>query len=401
MDINKMYIGIMAVMLIATTIGSLSIFVIGTIAKLIIDDLNISYSLMGLIISIQRVASTLAAPFMGYMIDYIGPFKVLSIAISISATSSMLTSLAYGLEILLLSRVIAGFIFPAYWPSCTKITSLVIPRNIMGLATAVFESGSVIGVVLTYILIPYINSWRVMFIVIAILSFISLVPLLVLFSRYTKFYHNLSRKQGYTPLNKALLHRKALIYIVTIFFAFMFALQPWAFYTSWLSTFLVEKLMLELKDVWIPVVVILIIGMFIGISTAVVSDRIGGLKGRRLILSIALGITSISLCMSTVMKPGINTWIFLAISIIAYRAFLPLAWTIINDTVPENFAGIISGINALAGQIAMAIAPLIMAYTRDALGSFDVSVIIIAILTAFSILLYLQLKPINVDNNPI
>ncbi|MEM4895071.1 MAG: MFS transporter, partial [Ignisphaera sp.] len=182
---------------------------------------------------------------------------------------------------------------------------------------------------------------------------------------------------------------------IIIFFAFLFALQPWAFYTSWLSTFLVEKFVVELEDIWIPISIFLVIGMAFGILSSILSDKIHSLKGRKTILVLTLVATSIALFMLTVVEPGIYTWIFLAVSIISHRTFLPLAWTIINDTTPDKFVGLVSGVNALAGQISMMITPIIIAYTRESLGTFNISILLLSIFTATSIPLYLQLKRIE------
>lgn len=387
----RAYVGVMVAMLIATTIGSLSVFIVGTVAKPIMDDLALNYGTMGVVISMQRVASTISAPLIGYAIDRIGPFKVLTIAMVFSTFSLFLTPLSSKTWMLLLTRIIAGLVFPAYWPSCTKIASVSIPKNRIGFATAVFESGSVVGVVLTYILIPYTRSWRFLFVIVAIIALLSLIMVSILLPRNIKVgCRYLERKQG--SMVKDMGYGKLFRNAIIIFSAFLLALQPWAFYTSWLSTFLVEKFVVELEDIWIPISIFLVIGMVFGIISSILSDRVHSLKGRKTILALTLAITSIALFMLTVVEPGIYTWIFLAISIISHRAFLPLAWTIINDTIPDRFVGLVSGVNALAGQISMMITPIIIAYTRESLGTFSISIALLSIFVAISIPLYLQLK---------
>ncbi|MEM4895070.1 MAG: MFS transporter, partial [Ignisphaera sp.] len=236
---HRTYVSVMVAMLIATTVGSLSVFVIGTVARPIMDDLELGYGTMGVVISMQRVASTLTAPFIGYAIDRIGPFKVLTIAMVFSTFSLFLTPLSSKLWMLLLTRIIAGLVFPAYWPSCTKIAAVSIPKNRIGFATAVFESGSVIGVVLTYILIPYARSWRFLFIIVAVIALLSLIMVSLLLPRNPKVeYRYLERNRD--SVVKDIGYSKLFRNTIIIFFAFLFALQPWAFYTSWLSTFLVE-----------------------------------------------------------------------------------------------------------------------------------------------------------------
>ncbi|MEM4844396.1 MAG: MFS transporter [Ignisphaera sp.] len=391
---HRTYVSVMVAMLIATTVGSLSVFVIGTVARPIMDDLELGYGTMGVVISMQRVASTLTAPFIGYAIDRIGPFKVLTIAMVFSTFSLFLTPLSSKLWMLLLTRIIAGLVFPAYWPSCTKIAAVSIPKNRIGFATAVFESGSVIGVVLTYILIPYARSWRFLFIIVAVIALLSLIMVSLLLPRNPKVeYRYLERNRD--SVVKDIGYSKLFRNTIIIFFAFLFALQPWAFYTSWLSTFLVEKFVVELEDIWIPISIFLVIGMAFGILSSILSDKIHSLKGRKTILVLTLVATSIALFMLTVVEPGIYTWIFLAVSIISHRTFLPLAWTIINDTTPDKFVGLVSGVNALAGQISMMITPIIIAYTRESLGTFNISILLLSIFTATSIPLYLQLKRIE------
>ncbi|MEM3967576.1 MAG: MFS transporter, partial [Ignisphaera sp.] len=264
----------------------------------------------------------------------------------------------------------------------------------IGFATAVFESGSVIGVVLTYILIPYARSWRFLFIIVAVIALLSLIMVSLLLPRNPKVeYRYLERNRG--SVVKDIGYSKLFRNTIIIFFAFLFALQPWAFYTSWLSTFLVEKFVVELEDIWIPISIFLVIGMAFGILSSILSDKIHSLKGRKTILVLTLVATSIALFMLTVVEPGIYTWIFLAVSIISHRTFLPLAWTIINDTTPDKFVGLVSGVNALAGQISMMITPIIIAYTRESLRTFNISILLLSIFTATSIPLYLQLKPIE------
>ncbi|MCS7112034.1 MAG: MFS transporter [Ignisphaera sp.] len=396
MSNRETYMGVIVAMLIATTIGSFSVFVVGTVAKLIMNDLGLSYSVMGASISVQRVASTLSAPYIGYMIDCIGPFRVLTVAAVFSILSLFITPLSKELWAFLLTRIMAGAVFPAYWPSCTKIASLSIPKNRLGLAIAIFESGSIVGVVLTYILIPYTESWGQPFIVLATVSLLLLPIMVLLLPKNVGDGYRYCRR-GRSAVDVAIKHGGLLRNTILVFFAFLLALQPWAFYTSWLSTFLVEKLRVELEDIWIPMTIFLLIGMVFGMLSSAVSDRMGGLKGRKTVLVSTLAITSISLLMLAIVEQSVYTWTFLAISIISHRAFLPLAWTIISDTTPEAFTGTVSGVNALAGQIAMMIAPVIIAYTREVLGTFDSSVALLSLFTAASIPLYLQLKPIKVN----
>jgi len=389
---------IMIAMLLVTTVGSLSVFIIGTVAKFVMEDLKLSYSLMGFAISIQRIASTITALFIGYAIDRLGPLNVLFMTMTISVSSLFLTPLSQGLELLLATRVVAGAVFPAYWPSCTKITSFAISRRRIGFATALFESGSVVGVVITYLLIPVTNSWRELFVISTLISLILAFAAIALLSKevktsYKGLRHGIGMGFGVNAKSREIVERA-----IIIFFAFLLALQPWAFYTSWLSTYIMEKTRTEIKDIWIPITVFLLIGMVLGIVSSISSDKIGGLKGRKMVLSITLGVTAISLYMLTLSTSNIFVWFFVATSIVSYRAFLPLAWAIINDIIPQNLAGFISSVNALAGQISMMITPIIMAYIRDVIGSFDISVAILALFVFISIPLYLCLKPVSSTN---
>lgn len=381
-------LGVMVAMLTATTIGSLSVFVIGTVAKLVMDDLGLSYSAMGVAISVQRMASTVSAPLIGYAIDCIGPFRVLVAAAALSILSLFATPLSRELWALLVTRVLAGAVFPAYWPSCTKIASHSIPKNRLGLAVAVFESGSIAGVALTYLLIPYAASWRQLFTILAVVSLLLLPLMIAPLPRGLKDGHC---RRGL--MNAPIGGRELMRNTVLVFSAFLLALQPWAFYTSWLSTFLMEKLMIELESVWIPITILLVVGAVFGVVSSAVSDRIGGLKGRKTVLTFTLIITSLSLFMLAIVEWDVHVWIFLAASIASHRAFLPLAWTIISDVVPENFTGLVSSVNALAGQISMMVTPMVIAYTREVLKTFTSSILLLSILTAASIPLYLQLKP--------
>ncbi|MFZ8824599.1 MAG: hypothetical protein ACO2O0_10735 [Desulfurococcales archaeon] len=184
-------------------------------------------------------------------------------------------------------------------------------------------------------------------------------------------------------------YRKLIKSSIQVAVAFYLVLTSWFFLVSWASTYLAEELGFREVDLALLALLTFFLGSLTSIASGLISDRIVGLRGVKVLLIPSIAITSASLLLLS--QGYLPTISFLA-SISSFRFGAPLPWLAIIRAYPYEVAGKIGGIAGIAIQASALTLPTILGFIKEITGSLKPGLLLISILSALSIPLYASLK---------
>ncbi len=221
-------------------------------APLIKDDLGLSYSQLGLLLSSFFWTYAIFQIVSGWLVDRFPVNWVLALGILLWSAATFATGLVHGFQLLLAMRLILGVGESVAYPSYSKIISRHFSEFQRGRANSLISagqaSGPAVGTLLGGILIAHVG-WRLFFIVLGIASSLWLLPWLkFLRSPATPTASHPTPEQGGAGV--LLSGKPAGASILQILqkrsawgtFAGLFAYNyVWYFFITWLPTYLIRE----------------------------------------------------------------------------------------------------------------------------------------------------------------
>jgi cyanate permease len=140
----------------------------GTIAPLvgpIVDDLNMTYSQMGLVLGAWQLVYIVTAYPLGTLIDRFGVRRSLGVGVFVVWLSLILRGVAGDFPTLFLAVALFGVGGPIISIGAPKVVSLWFEGNERGLAAGIYTTGPVTGVAIALataasVVMPLTGSWR-------------------------------------------------------------------------------------------------------------------------------------------------------------------------------------------------------------------------------------------------
>src|SRR5712692_5152235 len=168
------------------TLLALSIFInyidrgnLALAAPLIKDDLGLSYSQLGLLLSSFFWTYAIFQVVSGWLVDRFPVNWVLAVGILLWSAATFATGLVHGFQLLLAMRLILGIGESVAYPSYSKIISRHFSEFQRGRANSLISagqaSGPAVGTLLGGMLIAHVG-WRLFFIIFGVASSLWLLP---------------------------------------------------------------------------------------------------------------------------------------------------------------------------------------------------------------------------------
>lgn len=328
------------------------------------------YMIAGLLTALFGFMQFLASPILGELSDVYGRKKLLTIGVAVLAMSQLLfaTGIAFhSLFILFTSRAIAGVAGANYSIAQATIADITLPENRarnFGLIGAAFGIGFILGPLLGGTLAGITGSPAVPFIFAGLLGIINV--LMVTFF-LTETHHVRKEKSRITPL-------KAIHNIQTAFrdhdarpyyFAGFFATLGFAFYTSFISIFLVARFAFSeiMTGTYFAIV-----GVWIVFAQIVVVRTLAKLYSDRTRLLYALPVLAIVI--------GILPFITREFFLYIFMPFMASSFALVSTGIPalvskgvgKEHQGSALGINSSFQALSQASAPLMAGFASGILG---------------------------------
>ena len=375
-----------------------------TAAPLIKDELGLSNSQIGVLISAFFWTYVPGHFLSGWLSERINAYRTLALGLLVWSIATLLTGFASGFAALLGLRLLLGLGESAGWPASSKLLSMHVPGPQLASANAMTGAGLMfgngVGILLGGLMIAQFG-WRTLFFVFGAVSLMWLVP----WSRMARPQplaraDGLSGAHGPAPTFRAMLARREMWGTALGHFCSNYA---YFLVLSWLPLYLVKQQGYSIVAMaWLGGAVYLLSALF-GVIGARIADRWiargdspSRVRKTMILTSLAVGLGCMLACAFG--SPQIAVAGLLAYSVAnglgAFSVF-SIGQTLAGPRCAGKWIGIQNGIAGLSGVIG----PLLTGWSIDATGNYRIAFLIAAVIIVIGMvcwgLVVRQVKPLD------
>ncbi len=347
---------------------------LATAAPLMQDELHLSASQLGVLLSAFYYGYVVCMPAMGWLAERYGAKRILGLAITIWSIATLSTGFAGSFVTLLGLRVLLGIGESAAFPCASKVIAQAVDVNRLGLANGVLSFGYLLGPAIGTLLGGYLMTlygWRPVFVAFGVLSLVWLWPWrgAVIGPAVKLPMHNAA-----PPAFGEILSRRALWGASLGHFASNYG---YYFIVSWLPFYLVKSRGFSMGSM-------VAIASWAYLLNAVSALAMGWLADRwirhgRSVTLVYKGVMAANhvagiLCMAAmVLLPAAGSIAALFVFEIVSGASYPGLFAIPQILAGPSATGRWVGVQNAAGNVAGLIAPVLTGILVDRTGLFDVA----------------------------
>lgn len=364
--------------------------VFGAALPSIVKDLGINWSLMGIVMSMLVLVSAISPFLIGKYIYGLKTIHSITIVIFLLSLTTIFIFFVKDFISLISVRLIASFMIPFSYPLVVRLVTAQISVERRGIATAFYNTGSIIGLALGYIIVALVNGiWRNAMIVAGLIG-ISYIPIIHFFwnrllnSRVDTIESSAFKVQT-NPIISSRVVYKIAIWLSLGHFS---AVYTWNLMFNWLSTFLVRELQLTYGAIAFSLGIMAVISVILEISGGIWLDRVGGIKRRILLLYIGLLPSALLLMISAFSSSSIMAIVFMSLSILFWRLSTPSFWTIFSDLIPPIYFERASSIYMMGVLLSGVFSSTINGYIVSITNSMRYAVLLSSVILIFSPIFY-------------
>jgi MFS transporter, ACS family, glucarate transporter len=385
---------------------------ISAAAPFISDDLHLTTIQMGQVLSAFALAYSLFEVPSGWLVDVIGPRRVLTRIVLWWSGFTMLTGAAAGYRSLVVTRFLFGAGEAGAFPSMSRGLSRWFPLRERGKANGVMFFGSRVGGMLSVpIALLLINrwGWRLSFVLVGAIGLVWAAAWFAWYRDRPADHPAVSagelawieqdRRVGQggpdeaaTPW-RALLRSRNLYAICAMYFTYGYGLY---FYFTWLPTYLIRVLGFSQMNggllAGLPFLCAGVANLAGGwLTDALARDR--GLRPARCGLGFAAFLTGAILTFASTLVPQpIAKAVLLAVALGSVDLALSACWAVCLD-IGRDHAGVVTGCMNTFSNLGGVLTPLVVAYAVDRWQSWTFPFYVTAIIYATGALIWLTIDP--------
>ncbi len=370
------------------------------------EEFGLSATAMGALQSAWSICFAFAQIPTGFLVDRLGPHKLLGAALVLWSLAQTLGGLAVSYVQLLWARgVLGAFEAPAY-PTSARVTANWFRTEHRGAPTGVFNTGASIGQaiappLLTALMLAF--GWRQMFIVVGLIGVLFGVAWFI-------WYRDPERAKlpadGIAYLAPNASDRTSRVtgrqWLHLFRFRTTWGLILGSFgsgyavwmYLTWLPAYLETQHHVSIAKTGLLAVIPMLASVSGSLAGGYMTDRLAR-SGMELIASRRLPTVCgyvASACMTALAATSTTPGPALAfISLAMFCLFFALAgkWTLITAVTPQNYCASASAIQNFGGYLGGTLSPIATGYVLDRTGSFVVALGIGAAFTGFAAAVFL------------
>lgn len=381
---------ILALLFLGWALGNLDRYIMNYAVISIAEDLHLSSSSTGLLLSSFFAGYALMQLPGGWLTDRFGAKRVLIASVILWSIFTGLTGAAWSLASMVAIRFLFGIGEGGFQPSCSKIISETFPKEKRaGAMSIMLSSAGIIALIVPILSVSLLTTigWRVTFFIMGIIGFV----IAALYWFYIKLPsdNKITYSEQATATQKGsfkMLFKTPLMLNLFIAYFTLYAVN-WGLVT-WIPTYLVDVRNLNLVSLgWLQTIpgVAQLVGMLL---SGYIIDRLA--KGReRMAGAIACVVMSI-LVYFMFTAVSVNTFIVYQTIIMLIVSFVAILLpAIVLKNLPTSVAGSGMGLVNTGGQLAGLVTPLAIGLIVDIFGSFNAAfwmLIVFAFICAVSLL---------------
>lgn len=402
---------IIAVISVLTVANYLDRGNLSVAAPLIMKDLGISNTVMGVILSAFVWPYAVMNLPSGWLVDRFGARLLLSLAAGLWSVVAALTGLAATVGQFVGLRTALGVAEAPLFPAALKATNAWFPAHEKAAAISTYIAATQVGLaiappVATVLMVSF--GWRTMFVIIGLLGLLTTIGWVVLYSdpqkhgrvsreelRYIRAGQTGAPSAKFAPLSFnewSRLFRYGPIWIMIVG-GFCLQYTFW-FYISWLPTYLERVQHFTISRAGylsaLPFVAGAV-GVVAGgrISDWLVTRGVSPFVARRAVVATGALLTAASM-IATVFSPTPGFAVaLLTVGMFTYSISSGCYWTLATDVVTtERCVASVGSIQNFGGFLGGAFSPIVTGVIVDHLGGFNVAILVAAGLALISAALY-------------
>ena len=312
----------------------------------------------------------------GKIFDWIGTRLGFALSISIWSIATALHAFSKGVVSFSIFRSILGIAEAGNWPGATKGNAEWFPTKERALAQGIFNSGAAIGGLIAIPLIGALAvyfSWQIIFVLIACLGFLWLIPWMILVKSPPKEHpwitdeereYILSGQQnqqvgkdsdheGYNPTTKELLSHKQSWGVIVA----SACIDPiWWLFIFWIPIYLFEVYGMDVKQIalygWVPYMGAMV-GAFFGGLLAQNRFKAGWSTDSTRKLVITLGCLVMLPALLAMSNPGtpVVAVLLMAIILFGFQTAIGNVQTLPSDFFGGKTVGTLAGFSGMAAKL--------------------------------------------------
>ena len=377
----------------ASVISYLDRSALAIVAPLIVKDMNLSPSELGIAFSSFFAGYALFCFVGGYFADKIGPYKVLTASMSVWSVFCALTAAVASIPALLVVRLVFGMGEGPLNTNLNKLVSQWFERSkqatALGLANSGLQvGGAIAGPVVGFLALNY--GWRPAFVIIGGIGFLWLIAWVILGSDSPATNRWVKKKLAATstessaaavapssqtpkiPLKTYLFSRQILV-TAYAYFGYAYILY---FFLSWFPSYLVTAQNLDLKTMSFVNIIPWIFGM-IGLALGgwisdILFKRTGSaVLARKIVIAGGLIISAIFVALAGMMSGVVAAVALMGGSILFMQMTLSSYWAMILDIVEPARVGGVGGFMHLIANMGGIVAPAVTGFLLEKTGLFS------------------------------
>jgi len=385
---------------------------ISAAAPYISDDLHLTTLQMGQVLSAFALAYSLFEIPSGWLVDIIGPRRVLTRIVLWWSGFTMLTGAAVGYQSLIATRFLFGAGEAGAFPSMSRGLSRWFPLRERGKANGVMFFGSRVGGMLSVpIALLLINrwGWSLSFVIVGAIGLVwagawyrwyrdrpadhsAVSPSELAWIEQDGRERRAGRVETATPW-RALLRSRNLYAICAMYFTYGYGLY---FYFTWLPTYLIRVLGFSQLNggllAGLPFLCAGLANLAGGWLTDVLArDR--GLRTARCGLGCGSFLAGAILTFSSTLVPQpVAKAVLLALALGSVDLALSACWAVCLD-IGRDHAGVVTGCMNTFSNLGCVLTPLVVAYAVERWQSWTFPFYVTAIVYAAGALIWLAIDP--------
>lgn len=410
LKIKTYRIKLIMVLFVCMVIMGLDRSSVSVAAPIMMEELGIAPSQMGLLLSAFFWTYTLCNIPAGRLADRFGAKKVLAGAAAIWSIASALTGCMSNLIGLMAARMGVGVGEAGVFPTMAKIAAEQFPGRERAAATGCYLAGARLGYALTPVVIGFLIAqfnWRLAFIITGVGS--------LLFCMFWFFWYDeqkgrvfaksvdaeIELEKQIVPWLKLLTNRN----ILGLFVAKFGANYLYFMFLTWIPSYLVMERGFSILEMGVYASLPFVVAFITQPLTGFVSDfiiRRGFSKtlARKGVLVIAQALSATIIAVAFVDDPMIAILI-LTVNIAAASTIGGMMQTMASEIAPFGMAATVTGAMNTVGAIAGVLAPTLTGIIVEMTGSFQMALLVaggLIVLAAVIILFVIQkIEPIRLN----
>lgn len=410
LKIKTYRIKLIMVLFVCMVIMGLDRSSVSVAAPIMMEELGIAPSQMGLLLSAFFWTYTLCNIPAGRLADRFGAKKVLAGAAAIWSIASALTGCMSNLLGLMAARMGVGVGEAGVFPTMAKIAAEQFPGRERATATGCYLAGARLGYALTPVVIGFLIAqfnWRLAFIITGVGS--------LLFCMFWFFWYDeqkgrvfaksvdaeIELEKQIVPWLKLLTNRN----ILGLFVAKFGANYLYFMFLTWIPSYLVMERGFSILEMGfyasLPFIVAFITQPLTGfISDFIIRRGFSKTLARKGVLVIAQALSATIIAVAFVDDPMIAILI-LTVNIAAASTIGGMMQTMASEIAPFGMAATVTGAMNTVGAIAGVLAPTLTGIIVEMTGSFQMALLVaggLIVLAAVIILFVIQkIEPIRLN----